>query len=103
VRGDSLRLIVPVGEQRVRVPRPVVDGQPFRALVQVFPDGRCGFAFDGTPLWVSPPVYFDTTARVLLEGNSQETRVLVGPLRGATGVAPHVDWGRLDTAGAKQR
>jgi hypothetical protein len=37
------------------VPRPVHDGQPFRALVQLFPDGRCGFAVDGEPLWVSPP------------------------------------------------
>jgi hypothetical protein len=81
----------------------VGDGQPFRALVQIFPDGRCGFAVDDVPLWVSPPQYVDATARVMLEGNSQETRVLVGPLRVSTDVAPHVDWGRLDTAGARQR
>jgi hypothetical protein len=99
-RGDSLQLRVVVAGRQVAAPHAVQDGRPFRALVQLFPDGRCGFAFDGVPLWVSPPAYFDADTRVMLEGNSQETRVLVGPLRVVSGVAPHVDWRALDTAAA---
>ena len=48
------------------------------------------------PLWVSTPSYLDRDARVMLFGNSQETRVLVGPVRVVTGIAPHVPWGTLD-------
>jgi hypothetical protein len=84
-------------EPTIAVPRRVRDGQPFRALVQVFPDGRCGAAFDGRALWVSAPGYFDREARVMLVGNSQETRVLVGRVRVGTGIAPHVAWAALDT------
>ena len=66
--------------------------------MQIFPDGRCGFAVDGRAVFVSRPAYFDRDARVMLFGNSQETDDRVGPVRVVTGIAPHVDWSALDTS-----
>jgi hypothetical protein len=61
--------------------------------VQLFPDGRCGFAVDGVPVWISlEPVLLDAPFRILLQGRSHGTRVLVGPVEAWTGVRGDIDW-----------
>jgi hypothetical protein len=72
------------------------EGRPFRLQVQIFPDGRCGFALAGEPIWLSAPLYFARSARVLLQGRSVETHVNVARVQVGTGVAPHVAWGSLE-------
>jgi hypothetical protein len=96
---DSVGLIASaVGDEVVRaMPRPVRDARPFHVVLQLLPDGRCAYAVDGRPLLASEPLGLGPQVQVLLAGNSQETRVLVGPLRVVTGVAPHVDWSTLGT------
>jgi hypothetical protein len=39
----------------------------------------------------------------MLVGNSQHTRVLVGPVQAAIGIAPHVVWDRLDSTATRSR
>lgn len=91
--GDSLAFEAPGTIARaVPVPKSYRHGEPFHALVQVFPDGRCGFAVDGRPLYVTEPAYFDRGARVMLYGNSQETHDLVGRVRVVAGIAPDIAW-----------
>jgi len=64
-----------------------------RLRVQLFPDGRCGFAVDGVPVWIAPePVLLDAPLRILLQGRSHGTRMLVGPVALWTGVKGDIDW-----------
>jgi hypothetical protein len=64
-----------------------------RLRVQLFPDGRCGFAVDGVPVWVSPePILLDAPFRILLQGRSHGTRILVGPVEAWAGVKGDIDW-----------
>ena len=95
--GDSLVVDgEDVGERDFPVPRSLRDGQPFEALVQIFPDGRCAFAIDGHPLFISRPVYFYANARVMLVGNTQETHNLIGRVQLHSGIAPFVKWNELE-------
>jgi hypothetical protein len=71
--------------------------------VQLFADGRCGFAVDGVPVWISPePVPRGTPFRLLLQGRSHGTRVLVGPVEAWTGVREDIDW-RLLGEGRREK
>ena len=67
--------------------------------VQMMPDGRCGYAIDGVVVGMgdggsAPP----PTARVVLQGMSVGTRMLIGHVRVFTGVPPGVDWSRAKRA-----
>lgn len=77
------------------VPRTARGGTPFRLVMQVFPDGRCGLGIDGKAIFVSPAQFREPAVRVMLAGNSVGTKILVGRLRVVTGVAPDIDWNRL--------
>lgn len=90
--GDSIFVQGPLPGPRFPAPSWLRTGRPFRALIQVFPDGRCGFAVNDEVLWISPPAFRDSLARVKIDGRSVETRILVGPLRVASGIAPQVQW-----------
>jgi hypothetical protein len=95
--GDSLNIDGQgVGDHDFPVPRPLRDGQPFKALVQILPDGRCAFAIDGAPIFVGPPSYFYSNAQVMLVGNSQQTHDLVGRVQVHSGIAPFVNWNALE-------
>jgi hypothetical protein len=68
-------------------------GRPWRLTVQMFPDGSCGAAMDGQPVfWVAagkPPA---VSYRIGIYGSSYKTSVAVGPLEIFTGVKPGIDW-----------
>ncbi|MCC7134381.1 MAG: AAA family ATPase [Gemmatimonadales bacterium] len=75
-----------------------------RIRIQVFPDGGCGIAIDGIPVWRPPGrVPVDQRYRIILAGNSVGTKVLVGPLRAWRGVRRDIDWAAVDTARAGTR
>lgn len=95
-RGDSLYVEAPKSGGQLPAPASLRTGKPFLALVQIFPDGRCGFAIDGQPLWISPPNFAATAVHVLLSGRSVGTEILVGHLRVFSGIAPRVDWRALE-------
>jgi hypothetical protein len=80
------------GEAVLPAPSVLSTGRWYSVILQLFPDGRCGLAIDGRPLWVSPPGLVVPTVQVKLAGRSVETRVLLGALRVFEGVAPSVRW-----------
>lgn len=80
-------------EVSVALPRASLEGRWYRVRVQLFPDGRCGVAVDGRPVWVSGSTLpLDRPFRVVLHGNSAGTRMLFGPLEVWEGVRGDVDW-----------
>lgn len=80
-------------QSSVANPRTNIDGRWYRMRVQLFPDGRCGVAVDGRPVWVSgSAIALDRPFHVVLQGNSDRTRMLVGPLEVWEGVRGDVDW-----------
>ena len=79
-------------------------GRWYPIRIQIFPDGRGGFAVDGQPLWRSDsPISPDRLYRVRLDGKSVRTRILVGPLEVWEGVRGDVDWSVLDRQDAASR
>lgn len=62
--------------------------------LQIFPDGTCGVAIDGRAVWRSPgTVDLDAPFHVVLEGNSLDTKILIGPVEVWRGMRDDVvDW-----------
>jgi hypothetical protein len=85
--GGSLRGLAGVragGEMVVldRLPPPFGDGEWHTAQIQVFADGLCAVRIDGVLLGTSRrPLRLDLPLRVRLEGASEETQLLIGPIR----------------------
>jgi len=96
--GPAAMLTVGVsgeGAGRVVALGPMLRRRPYRVRIQVFPDGRCGFAVDGRPLFVAPlPLVTAAPYHLVLQGKSVGTRMLVGRVEMWTGVRPGVDWSR---------
>lgn len=64
--------------------------------VQVLPDGRCGVALNGRPVWISSqPIRLDRPLWLRIGDESASARLLHGPLTIWTGVRTDVDWTRL--------
>lgn len=99
--GDGLtnfhRIAVGGGDGRVLEVDPVVStGQPYTVRLQIFPDGTCGAAFNAKALWRSRfPLPLDVPYRVVLQGKSLRTKILVGHLEVWEGVRGGVDWSAL--------
>lgn len=96
--GDLIRA---TGNPAIRLQ----NGAWWRVRLQVFPDGRCGIALHGTPLVIGgvqqrPP---DRETRVVLQGSSVGTRILVGRVRISTGVPTDMDWTHLAYDGESWR
>ena len=70
-------------------------GVPTRVRLQVMPDGRCGVALDGVPLSLQPAFTHLDSMRVILQGSSVGTRMLVGTITVRRGVPTDVDWNRV--------
>ncbi len=74
-------------------PRGTSAGRPMHVRIQLFPDGRCGVAVDGTPVALTqvslPNVGW---VRAIVSGSSRATRMLVGTLRVVRGVPDDIDW-----------
>jgi PAS domain S-box-containing protein len=94
--GDGVpkRPFVDLGAGPVSVPPWLLSGRWYRVRVQVFPDGRCGYALNGKTLAVSerPTVPLSPAYRIVLHGNSLGNRMLVGPVEAWSGVRNDVDW-----------
>ena len=73
-------------------------GRPLRVRLQLFPDGTCGLALDGKPVWRSHiPIRRDSAIAVLLGTSSAGTDVLHGPIEVWQGVRSDVPWAALIT------
>jgi hypothetical protein len=101
-RGDSIYASGSPGLQ-FPVRDGVKGGEPFRALVQLFPDGRCGYAVGGFPLHVTRPQFSATRGRIVIRGRSVDAEVVVGRLRVFSGVAPDIDWRVRETGASAVR
>jgi hypothetical protein len=87
---------------RSALPTGYAPGRWYRVRLQVFPDGRCGAALDGRPLWISRrPIATDRPFRTVLSGNSVGTRMLFGPVEVWQGVRSGVDWAGVEANGAR--
>jgi hypothetical protein len=76
--------------------RPRSDFGRYRVRLQIFPDGTCGLAVNGVAVvrsGTSTPL--DLAYRLIAEGNSVGTEILVGDLEAWTGIRPDVDWSGL--------
>jgi DNA-binding SARP family transcriptional activator len=75
---------------------PIDNGRTFHLRMQILPDGRCAWAIDGRPLLIRPSNGVTDDARTIaLEGNSVDTRILVGTIRVYDGVPTDIDWTSL--------
>lgn len=72
-------------------------GRQVSVRLQLFPDGRCGVAFDGQAFLVTPePTAWHDRANLRIGGNSKGTTILVGPVRVFRGVLPGIDWSKAE-------
>jgi hypothetical protein len=82
-----------------RVPAPEREAPDawYTVRLQIFPDGTCGVALDGVPVWRSD-ASLDASARyrIQLTGSSPGAPLLVGPLEVWDGVRGGVDWTLLE-------
>jgi len=77
-------------------------GHWVRVLIQRFPDGSCGFALDGRPVWRSiPATDSGELFRVGISGQSVNTRMLVGPFTLWKGIRSGIDWTVLEPSSAR--
>jgi hypothetical protein len=84
------------------LPSSYTAGRWYRVRLQILPDGRCGVALNGRPVWISRrPVATDRPFRVVLSGNSVGTRMLFGPVEVWQGEQTGVDWTKLEANGAR--
>ncbi|HEY4302850.1 MAG TPA: AAA family ATPase [Gemmatimonadaceae bacterium] len=88
--GEQLSVLAP-GGVTLDAPTSMYTGRPFRMVLQVFPDGRCGVALDGKVVW-SGGMFLERRVRVTLAGNTVNTSLLVGRVRVGQGIAAGVQW-----------
>ena len=92
------RLAVSVGVHihRLSVDSSLGDGRWLRFTIQIFPDGRCGLAVDGQPLWrPRRSLKLDRPFAIQLGNASADTKVLHGPIEVWQGVRTDIPWSKL--------
>lgn len=94
-RLTGLNELLPSADRTPPYPA-VADGRTWRVRVQILPDGRCGVAINGQPIFIrsregSQAEYVN----MIVQGHSVDTRILVGNVRFWTGVLSDVDWTSL--------
>jgi hypothetical protein len=95
--ADSVRLGCSGSSIDVPAPPSLRAGAPHRLRMQLLPDGRLGLAIDGEPVGIAPvPIGLDRPFRLVIEGQSHDTQLLVGEVEVWTGVKDDVDWRVLD-------
>lgn len=96
---DGLSTILPLAAfspSGSRRSLPLANGRPYRVRLQVFPDGRCGMAVNGAPLFVSSGHFANRAPlRLVTYGNSWRTRMLLGTVTIVEGVPNDIDWTRI--------
>lgn len=99
-RREGLRRMVVNGGMNwtsLAVDEGLANGAWYRIRVQIFSDGTCGIALDGTPLWRHDGrLSLERPFRISISGNAAFTPMLVGPLSVWRGVKPDIDWTTLD-------
>lgn len=79
-----------------RGPLDVSNGTWYKVRIQLLPDGRCAIAIDGVPLWIGPAAERAAEDyRLVLQGSSVGSRMLVGRVVVRAGVPGDVDWRRV--------
>jgi DNA-binding SARP family transcriptional activator len=79
----------------VRVAPALRSGRWWTLRLQIFPDGRCGVAINGRPVWRSRATMpVNQPLHLFIHGYSYDTRILAGPLEVWRGVRRDVDWER---------
>ncbi len=87
--AGGVHALVPLRSQEERL----ASGAWWRLRLQLLPDGRCGVAVDGTPLWLSPePADIALEYWLRLGESSADARLLHGPLTVWEGVRTDIDW-----------
>jgi hypothetical protein len=89
--GNQIGVNAP-GAAATAAPSSLRSGAWYHLRLQIFPDGRCGIAINGMPIFVSAPSVSAPTAQVFLYGNSVGSKILVGPLALFSGVRTDIDW-----------
>lgn len=86
-------------EGAITVDTSLATGRRFRLRMQLFPDGTCGVAINGTPVTrgLSGAPARDNVA-IVLGGQTVLSRLLIGPVKLWSGVPTDVDWSRLGHA-----
>ncbi|MCH7715673.1 MAG: hypothetical protein IH876_06055 [Gemmatimonadetes bacterium] len=87
------------GQEDILVPatRGMSDGDAYDVAIQVFPDGTCGYAVNGVPVARSEvSIDLSQPFRVVTEGNSFRTQMLIGPVKIWTEVNLEYDWALLN-------
>jgi DNA-binding SARP family transcriptional activator len=93
--GDTIGVVIDRPSSAVTLPAPPSfrSGAWFHVRLQIFPDGRCGVAVNGVAAGRSQfGTIPDSAERVVIFGNSANTKVLVGPLTIRAGVPDDIDW-----------
>ena len=84
-------------DRQVELDPTAASGEPYTIRVQIFPDGTCGVAVDGQPLVRAElGTMEDAPDRIVLSGESLDTRVLVGPVKVWEGIRDGVAWSALE-------
>jgi len=82
-----------LGGGLIPVPASLRSGIWYSIRLQLFPDGRCGVAVNGTAVAINDEsLALDHPYYAVLEGNSLGNRMLVGPVEVWEGVRQGVDW-----------
>lgn len=92
---DSIHVGTGTGSlnERVTAPQGASKGAWIRLRLQILPDGRCGVAVNGTPVYLAPiAVTYDPNARAAIYGSSFRTQVRVGRVTVWQGVPNDIDW-----------
>ncbi len=77
------------------------DDRWLTVLLQVFPDGSCGLALSGRPVWRGPAGQHGAGFwRVVTQGRTVGTRMLLGPLSVWNGVRTDINWAALERQAA---
>ena len=90
--GEELWIFGQGPAARARMPDDAYTGRPFRLTMQLFPDGRCALAIDGKLVWSDTAKFNQQHVHLWLQGNTVDTKILVGPVRVGSGIAPDIDW-----------
>ena len=99
--GDTLGVGWTGSKTQIRAPETFANGGWFSIRIQLFPDGRCGFAVNGAPIGISSRKAISSDrVRLLVHGNSVGTTVLAGEVTVRSGVVPDIDWSKATSTPA---
>ena len=95
--GENAALTVGLEANSISIPAEMSEGAVYEIALQGFPDGTCGIAVNGVPRVRSETsIGLDRPFRIVLQGNSYQTEILVANVSIWEGINPEYDWTVLD-------